>query len=555
MTNLRTIVFFIFGICVLAFALVAPALLHRGEAPIAMREVLLQSDPDEIREIAFGEMRVRKSHEGEWRLLAPIACEADNAAIQRLVDALAQTRIMDCKSAAELRSLGKRAEDFGLAHNPLAVTLISQKETETILFGAVTPTRTGTYARISGDGAIYTLPASVRDAIPSEIGACRRRAAMRILPGAAATIEIRSENSAFVKIVRAGRDWRFTSPADAPADREAVDALLARLFTVEAIDFADDAAEAGAWFAGEDAFEIAVSDGIGKTDKIAFGASAGEGLVRMRFSADDATATALAAAADECKALVAAFRDVRIFDAEAAAITKFAAALPAGIFAMARDAAGAWRIESPVSAPADGAAAEAFAQRIASLRRSDISDAADGVKLTVSTASTNFPPVAVRRSAIAPEEFPALRSRSVLALKPQSIRRIIVVDAAGGETRIERDATRDSWSLVRRPGEATGSRHLAADAVKRLLATLGGIDATEVAALARDKKDDAEYGLAKPFLAVSIDTIIDARARRITFFLGAKTAGGRYLAEGGAGAVFTIPDETAAALAAPLTEQ
>ena len=219
---------------------------------------------------------------------------------------------------------------------------------------------------------------------------------------------------------------------------------------------------------------------------------------------------------------------------------------------LARDSNSVWRIEAPVVAPADQTKVVEFMERLLRLRQSDVSDEGragdERVLVSVSTTVTNRPGLAVSAELLGGKAALAdLRSKTLLALDPATVRRLSVRAESGVETSVRLNAERGAWDLVRGEG-STDARRVNDGAVKALLSALARVEATGVETLAATADDLRRCGLDKPAFVLAVDV------RQNVLIGGTAPGGGRYATVGGADAVFVISRRTAADFTAPLAE-
>lgn len=554
MSNVRMIAFFIFGIIVLALCLAIEKLMPSASTEAAERTRLSLLADDSPDAIAIGKVRLEKS-DNKWVFVEPNLGDTDRSAIAKLLDALSAARIEDYRTDREIARDGHSVQDFGFTESSPAVGIWRGQDSETISFGRIVPGTDAVYARISGIPAVFTVPAAVKNAIGANVDSLRRRTAVSIPAPSVAAVEFRLPGKPFIKLVRHGSTWRFASPTDGPADKDAVDGLLEKLYAMRSVSFADGMDDSAAGFIGEGAFSIGVSNGVGSQETVTFGAPAGEDCVWMRFGSHGAIASVSAEDAAFCRKCADSLRDVRVFPADEDAIKRISVTAQGEIFSIACGTDGVWKIISPAPADTDADATHAFIARVAMLKRSDLAetDAGNAVSVSVSDDAENYPPVSVDRALFGENPFNSLRSKILLSVKSADIRRIAVRSAAGEKTFIERDAMRNTWNLVRQPGDMREGRQLIPEAVKSLLEAIECVKAEKIMAIAAGPDAKATCGLGKEAFSVSVDFLEQGKIRRITLAIGGKApGGGRYAAEGIEGALAVLNDETAARLMAPL---
>ena len=247
-----------------------------------------------------------------------------------------------------------------------------------------------------------------------------------------------------------------------------------------------------------------------------------------------------AALAELCRAGSASFRDSRVFpigaDERLASVSLTAGSL---VYVLAQGTNGVWRLEAPVVAPADSAAAAAMVDRVLRMRRSDVPDSPpekDGVRVSVATSAGVQPGVVVPASYFEGcGAFADLRSKTLLALDPASVRRLSVTPKGASGITVAPSADRSKWNIEGGP-PATVS----VEAVKKLLTALTRVDASAVETVAATPDDLRRCGLDMPELTIAIDFEQTDSPRRNLLLGGVAAGGGRYATVGGADAIFIL---------------
>ena len=245
-----------------------------------------------------------------------------------------------------------------------------------------------------------------------------------------------------------------------------------------------------------------------------------------------------AALRDAVLQVPAKLSDSRPFPLEASAVTAFAVADGDVTCALAREQDGAWRLESPVAAPADAKAAEALLHRILALSAADAGDGGDAVSVSVGTNSEAV--VVSRRRLLGTMRLEDLRSREVLAVDPALVTRLVSSTAGQKPVSVVYSRERTAWS----PESAEGNAVADEAAIAKVLAALNPLRASGVVALKASAADLGRYGLDRPALTLAVDRGGEGMVRRNVLVGGKAPDGGRYATVGSADAIFTIPRET-----------
>ena len=561
MNNLRATVFLCVGIAVIACGLYVLSFRTRAVATATTRNSLCTFALDDVK--SFDVVRggtnlvaLTRGDDGAWRIIAPYAAPADEAVVRRLVDAVTLLPLGDMRTEEELAALHEDLADFGLAGDVRAtVTLRSNSSAVSISFGAPTASGKEVYARTSGLRNVFTVANAAFDAVPLDADGFRRRALVASDAKDVTGIDLRVPESPFVKLVRGAGGWRLAAPVEAPADAAAVEKLVAGLAEAKVAEFVLPSASnpppggesaikpsalAPYGLSSDAGFAVTVRAASGAAEQIVFGAHRGTNLVYALVQNGTAVVAVDAALAELCRAGGASFRDSRVFPLGAgerlASVSLTAGSL---VYVLAQGTNGVWRLEAPVVAQADPAAAAAMVDRVLRMRRSDVPDSPpekDGVRVSVATSAGVQPGVVVPAAFFEGcGAFADLRSKTLLALDPASVRRISVTPKGAAGITVAPSADRSKWNIEGGP-PATVS----VDAVKKLLTALTHVDAAAVETVAATPDDLRRCGLDVPELTIAIDFEQADSTRRNLLLGGVAAGGGRYATVGGADAVFIL---------------
>ena len=576
MRNTRAILFFSVGILLLGGLLVWFEMQARHAVPEARARVLCEFLPARVdacivRGPGQGEVGLARGADGAWRLVRPFAVAADAAAVARLVDALTLVPVADMRSDGEILEMNETFADFGINTNSLCVTLRAGGRHASVTFGSVSPSGTEVYAHVDGSRSICALPRDAFDRIPRDLDDFRERGVLECSRDEISGLDIRVPDKPAVRLARAEGGWSILSPAAAPADGTAVGSLVDRLAAAQIVAFEmpsrkRPSVSAGGIRAGDlvpygldSGLTVTVRGASDHTEQIVFGRSAGTNLVWALVRNGTAVVSVDAALAERCRADDATLRDTRVFPfAEDEKVTSVSFTAGPAVYVLAQDTNSVWRIEAPVVAPADQSKAAEFMDRLLRLRQSDVSDEGragdERVLVSVSTTVTNRPGLAVSVDLLGGKSaFADLRSKTLLAIDPATVRRLSVRNESGVETAVRLNIERGAWDLVRGEG-VSDARRVNDEAVKALLSALARVEATGVEALAASADDLRRCGLDKPALVLAVDVDAADAVRQNILIGGSAPGGGRYATVGGADAVFVISRRTATDFTTPLVE-
>ena len=164
------------------------------------------------------------------------------------------------------------------------------------------------------------------------------------------------------------------------------------------------------------------------------------------------------------------FVDTRLFPIDEASVVTVSISDEGLNCVIAKEPDGSWRIDAPVSAPADASAVSDLVSRLLTMDISSADASGVNVSLAVGTAPAKVP----RKIVFADSGVERFRSKEMLALLPEQIKRIVVTKAGDKSVSVVYDAGRRSWNV-----ETSDSGGIVdMEALEAMLAKLGerGLD-------------------------------------------------------------------------------
>ena len=564
MSNARVIFLFAAGIVLLVAAHIFVSMRGMGSL-IAGRTTLLDPAAKSAERIEVerrGGQVVALVKDGVWRVAEPYSAEADERGIQRMLDALVVSPTQAAFGEQELASFGRERSDYGLDEPEVKITLSSGDRKWSVGLGKLTAAKDGVYASVGDETAIYVADAGLLALAEAGGNAFRMKS---ICPGGVDSVDsfdLKRGKGQFLRFVKDGEGWRKASLDGADAGDAASSVRIRELLS------AIGAAQAQAFFwpvgasnepasatapllasyglDSESAVTVTLHSRGGADRQVAFGKEASDGLVYALVQNSGAVVSVPGALKDIAGG--ADFTDSRLFPFDVAQITRVSIADGAVNYLLAKDAAtGEWRLDAPVAAPADKAAAESFVTHLASLKFSDRDPEGLVVSLT-----TNAPPVAVSRAAaLAGHSLVDLRSRRILKVAPADVKRIESTSAdAEKPAVVVFDKDLRAWVV-----EASGRPGVpAAPAIDAALAALNPLEAEKVVTLKASVADLRRYGLEKPQTTIAVDSEGAGSLRR-NILIGGRAQGGYFATVGSSDAVFIISNSVARRLMASIVAE
>lgn len=492
---------------------------------------------------------------GEWRLVSPFRARADRQAVLALLDGLAFTPILDSMDDSELRKLDRRRQDFGLQPPVLEVETLGANGVEKVAFGGSTPMGDGVYAVVEGENVVFVVPTNVFAAADKSFDGFRSHALCDIAADEVGAFDIRLAAGTFFRFIRSGDKWRMTEPSVAAASAQKVNKFITAILDARAEGFAwpvgatnemetaSASLLAGYGLDPDSAVTLTFKGVDGIDHQVSFGRDAEKGFVYALALNGSAIVTIDSSLKDMLVSDVSNMMDKRLFPVEASAVSSISIQSGDAQCILAKGPDGEWRIDAPVSAPADKVAVDGLIGRLLSLNTQD--QDMSGVKVSL---GPDVEPAYVPSTAILDGfGFERFRSCEMLDIAPSQVRRLVVTKDGAKPTAVIYDANRRVWDV-----EASEVGGVAdTEAIEAILSAITPLKAVEVVTLRATQPELAKYGLENPAYTIAIDRV-QADAIRRNIRIGEVSGSGRYATVGSLDAVFLIPEETVKKFIAPI---
>lgn len=539
MRNRRSILFFLFWSAVFAAALCLlpdfnrsadgspDARLSNLDAGGVVRVDINRADA----ETGAMESVVMLRADGVWRIEAPVAAEADESSVKRLLDSMMFAEGAHSLSESDMAALGRSLRDFGLAQPRCTVTVSDGDARDTFSIGRKTAFGDEVYALRKGRKGVFTIPAGVADELMRPLKEFRRRGLFRFKPSEVVGLGLKDAGEPMTRLAKTEGQWRISNPMDAPADRQAVEELIGELCSAQIVDYAADAA-ASHGLGDDEGFAVSLRDTFGAVEKVVFGACEGTNAVWV-LTPEGAVVRVDSKLLEWCRSRHKALEDTRIFPAEASQVVSLSLTegFPAYV-ATRRNSASPWVLVSPVDAAADSRVVEQLLAKVLSLRGVElVPEGSDGA-LTVSlgTSFTNFNARCVFGNMMLQDvRLEDMLDKTVFRCRREQIKNIQVRTAAG-----------DAWN---------------AKSLEDVVSLVeSGIIADRVETIVLRAKDFERCGFAHPAYTISFELTDGVSPLRRMLIGSATPNGDRYATIGGIDAVFMLPASVVSVLTKPVED-
>ena len=193
---------------------------------------LFDFDPEDIAHIRItnGDQSFRiKREEGCWILETTTPDTANPEAVAAIFKTALSTPVLDRIDPSEIQDKQNLAT-YGVLKSTLQLDFKGDRPLS-LLFGKVGPDGNRTYVAFEKSNAVYLIPNNLAKLIAMPSDNFRDRRLVTIDPDRVRRIEI-LRGSTTLELENKGRGWQITKPLAAPADNEAVTALLQKWSTL-----------------------------------------------------------------------------------------------------------------------------------------------------------------------------------------------------------------------------------------------------------------------------------------------------------------------------------
>jgi Domain of unknown function (DUF4340) len=213
---------------------------------------ILSIPEDQIKEVRLKKtgaetVLLRKGNDGKWQIVEPQPLRADQDAATSLVSTLSNLnadKLVEDK-AADLSA-------YGLNSPTLDVTVVKKDgKTQDFYLGDDTPTNSGAYAKLAGDGHVYTVASFVKTSLEKTPNDLRDKRLLTFDQDKLTRVDLQGNGEAIEFGKNNQNDWQILKPRPLRADGSQVEDLIRKLkdAKMDASVSAEDSKKAAAAFA------------------------------------------------------------------------------------------------------------------------------------------------------------------------------------------------------------------------------------------------------------------------------------------------------------------
>jgi hypothetical protein len=528
-----------------------------------------------------------------WMITHPLSAYASQTAVQRLLDSLERAPLRARIEAHELALRELTLADFGLLKPQARLVVAGPRARAELMLGQLTGTSNELFAGFMNSGDVLLTDPALLAALPASPFALSDSSLFRGERRRINAIGLRRSGQPYLKLAREPGGWMITQPLAARADETAVAALLDALeeariarFVWPAPDRPDDAGASrpsqlsrfGLAEESEQGVQLQLwmaGDPVGRRIRLGTPVESLPGHVHA-LAEDGPAVVAVTNTLDAmARQPLAALRDKRIlvFAPDALDLVTVQGMEPP--LALRRGAEDDWELTSPVAGPAESGQVALLLEALLALRAAGFDPADPAAAATEGAVQVDLAGRAaawrlVRAGGIGGAESTvrisltneatayqvptsqwarvdallgcpaAFRSRTLVRLPAEGIRRIAVKRADGTQEAVEREGSAGAGWRASAPDRAINRV-----ALDNWLQRLANLRAARVASLGTEAGAVPDPGgFEAPQVEVTIDLTDQDRLRRVLIVGGPAPGGGRLAMVKGHDTVFVLDAET-----------
>lgn len=178
---------------------------------------------------------------GDWFIQSPVKSRGDIGVIEGLLSKLELLRPLELITEEQRKIRGVDLVDYGLAPARVEIIVRDGTQERRLLIGEDAPLGDWVYTKLARFPEVISLPKSLSELIPDNIGDLRDKRVFPRGPGKTTRIDIYRPAQGFVRLVRKDARWALTQPISCQANAASVQALLTRLYSARVSHFLWDA--------------------------------------------------------------------------------------------------------------------------------------------------------------------------------------------------------------------------------------------------------------------------------------------------------------------------
>jgi Domain of unknown function (DUF4340) len=312
-----------------------------------------------------------EKHDGDWRIVQPVATEADQPTAGGIVDQIASVRTAQTEPGS-----ADRRKVYGLDPAQISIDFqLANGARHSILLGDQDFTKEYAYAVVDGGQSVSLLPQLLSASAGKSLDDMRDRAVLHLATEDVTSIDLKNSGGD-VSISKANDQWKIENPQAVAAGHDAVDSLLEAVNNAKIVSVAGETPDNLAKYGlASPAITFSAADAKGKKATLIVGKKEGDAY----FARDDSRPTIFRIDAELEGKLAQKFNDLRdrqILHADASDLKRFQLQTPSGSFTLVRkpDDPDEWIFDAPADRKGKVAASWKILDPLATMQAYEVID-------------------------------------------------------------------------------------------------------------------------------------------------------------------------------------
>ncbi len=174
-----------------------------------------------LENIAGQVIDLKREGGGDWKMTVPLQMTADQDAVAAIVSTLSN---LNAEKVVEEN--GADLKSFGLQIPSVKATVVTKDgKTHELLMGGSTLDTSSNYAKLAGDGRVFTIPSSSKLALDKRPEELRDKRLLTFDPDSVSRVTLQAKGPE-IEFGKSGSDWQILKPRPLRADNTQVSAVV-----------------------------------------------------------------------------------------------------------------------------------------------------------------------------------------------------------------------------------------------------------------------------------------------------------------------------------------
>jgi hypothetical protein len=311
---------------------------------------------------------------GQWLITKPFKTRAKDAKINYMLSVLAALPKGETITGDQRKARALGLADYGLEKPVYRVAIGSPDKRIEINIGNISPLKDSVYVQINNSDTVITTTTNLLEIIPRELAEIRDPHLLSGAPAYVKRIEIKSQKSPLILVVKEGAEWILRKPVMARADWLKLSTLLDSLFNAQIEQYISDTmTDPSLYGLGDD--EIVMQIGVWQNEKengeyLLFGKKTDEkgDLIYTCQRGQNSVFTVKSEVANLLAVTLGNIRDSRLFFMAPDSFSSIRIEAENNVLQLGREGNSGWQIMEPKKWKADDKKVETLISRLNSLR-------------------------------------------------------------------------------------------------------------------------------------------------------------------------------------------